>query len=269
MNATQKTIKYIALAFAVLLCVGIIGGLINAFTSISWFLEGDKAAGGMKTYNITGEIKRLDIEVGASRFIIKTGDTFRAESNNKYLTVEEKDGVLKIRDKKGLRFNYSGDIVLELYIPDGTVFEKAEISFGAGRVEIECLSAENLNLELGAGEVVIDNLVAQSNAKINGGAGKITIGGGRLANLELDMGIGQMNLTSKLTGNCKLEFGVGAAKLKLIGTSEDYKISVSKGIGEVTVDGEKVSDGATRGEGANRVKVEGGIGAIKISFENE
>ena len=103
-------------------------------------------------------------------------------------------------------------------------------------------------------------------ADIEGGAGRITVSGGAMEDLELEMGVGQLNLTSALTGNCKLDLGVGESNITLIGSKEDYKLDLEKGIGSITVDGTSVSDYGSSGNGANRVDISGGIGAIHVRF---
>lgn len=267
MTAWQKAIKYTAIAFAIFLCVSIVGGILSLFTSVSVFFGGKDAVGDMQTYEITGTITRLHIEIGASNFVIKTDDHFHVESNHKYLTVEEKDGALKLTEKKKFWNVGKGNGRLELYIPADTVFEKVEFESGAGTVEIQELLTDRLDFELGAGNVQIDRLVAASSADIDGGAGRIVINGASLANLDMDMGVGELRLTGSLTGNCSLDLGVGATKLALAGTKEDYRIAVDKGLGEITIDGSKVSDGTVYGNGANALKIDGGVGEIKISFE--
>ena len=221
MTSWQKVIKYIAIAFAILLIVSIIGGIVGTLSSLS-FVFGDKdIVGELQTYSINSDIKELYIDISAADFVVKTGDEFCVKSNHKYITVEEKNDRLVISEKKRFWGSYRGKVSLELYVPEGTVFEKADISTGAGRVTIETLSAEVLILNLGAGEVKIDNLIATERAEIDGGAGSITISDGALRNLDLDMGVGELKLTSMLTGNSDLDYGVGATELVLLGTADD------------------------------------------------
>ena len=86
-------------------------------------------------------------------------------------------------------------------------------------------------------------------------------------NLDLDMGVGKLSLTSKLTGNNKIDSGVGAIDLSLIGSLEDYKISLDKGIGKATISGEDMKDDYTYGTGINKIDIDGGIGSINIDFK--
>ena len=60
-----------------------------------------------KTYEITSEIHSLDIQINAADFKIVSADEFSVESNLKYLSVFEKNGILKIVDEAKSNSNYS------------------------------------------------------------------------------------------------------------------------------------------------------------------
>lgn len=268
MTKVQMVIKYLAIAFAVVLCVSIIGGIVTAIASVTSLLGIKGAVGDTQTYGISGEISELRIDIGAAELVIATDDDFRVESNLKHLTVKQNDGVLKIENKKGFWNSYNAAAKLTLYIPEGTEFRKATVKSGAGSVTVDSLTADELKLDLGAGEVNINELSAKRRADIDSGAGKVTINGGSLADLDFDMGVGEVNLTSRLTGKCDFDMGVGSSKLVLIGSSDDYRVDIDKGIGDVTVNDVKVADGAVFGGGDNRVEIDGGVGAITIKFQN-
>ena len=154
-------------------------------------------------------------------------------------------------------------------MPQGYIFKNVDIDTGAGRVIAESLAADELSLELGAGETQIGSLTALTSAKIDGGAGKLTINGGTLTELDLEMGVGELNLESRLSGRCKLDYGIGAANLVLIGSKDDYEIEVDKGLGDATIEGETIHSDSVYGSGKSRVYINGGIGAIRINFKNQ
>ncbi len=59
-----------------------------------------------------------------------------------------------------------------------------------------------------------------------------------MANLDLDMGVGKVELEAKLTGKMRLTRGVGKLEMELVGSADDYKIRMDKGIGAITLNGE-------------------------------
>ena len=268
MTTFQKTVKYVAMTFAVFLAVSIIGGVLSMFGLFGGLFGGDAVSEDVKTYTISSDINVLDVKINAADFQIKQSEAFSVESNLKHLTVEDKDGVLTIKETKKFGSTYTGAI-LTLYIPANTVFEKANIVTGAGRFTVDCLSADNMNFELGAGEVTINSLVATKSADIEGGAGKITIADGTLHNLDLEMGVGQLNLTAALTGDCNLDSGIGEMNITLLGNKDDYKLVLEKGIGNISVDGDSISGNSNIGNGTNEVEIHGGIGAINVKFKGK
>ena len=137
------------------------------------------------------------------------------------------------------------------------------------KVEIETLACDVLELSLGAGKADIKNLTANSNANIDGGAGELNIDGGKLCNLNLDMGVGKLTLKSRIEGKSDLDYGVGETDLILLGSKDDYKIKLDKGIGEARLDGESMRDDSVYGSGENFIEIDGGIGEINIEFSKD
>lgn len=265
MTAFQRVIQYLAMAFAIFLTVIIIGGISSMLALFANFLGGNAVAQDVKTYSVTQDISSLEVEIYAADFTIREGESFYVESNIKHLFVENKDGIVSIKETKKIGSAYTGAIIT-LYMPSDTVFDKAKIATGAGKLNIDILSADTVSLELGAGKVAIDTLIVTSDVDIDGGAGEVTISGGALHNLDFDMGVGLLNLTCALTGKAELELGIGESDITVIGNKDDYKLSVEKGLGNLTVDGTAVSGIKGLGNGNNSIDINGGIGAIDLMF---
>ncbi|MBO5186296.1 MAG: DUF4097 family beta strand repeat protein [Bacteroides sp.] len=221
-----------------------------------------------KTYEITSEIHSLDVQINAADFKIVSADEFSVESNLKYLSVSEKNGVLKIVDEAKSNSNYS-DAALTLYVPNGVVFDDVDIETGAAKMTVDTLSASSVELKLGAGDVRFESLNASAEVDIKGGAGQITIVSGTLNDLSLEMGMGELNLTAAVFGDSDLKFGVGESNVALIGSKDDYKVDIEKGLGSITVDGKTVTDYGSSGNGQNHIEIEGGIGAINLKFQEK
>ncbi|MBQ9832631.1 MAG: DUF4097 family beta strand repeat protein [Clostridia bacterium] len=267
MKPWQKTIKYLALAFAILLSVSIISGIIGVFASFSFVFGRDDNVGEMQAFDIKSSIDSIEVDIGATELTIKEGNAFKVESNHRHLTVKENNGCLEIIEKKQMFVSYTGKTSLTLYVPANFVFETADITTGSGRVNIQNLSAHRLKLELGAGEVNIERLMANIEADINGGTGKYTVKNGNINNLDMEMGVGEMNLSSRLTGDCSMSYGIGAANIVLFGNESDYSIEIENGIGHATLNGESMQDNVVYGNGKTDIDIEGGIGDLKIKIE--
>ena len=267
MTTAQKLIKHLGLALAVFLSVCIIGGIITGLGSIAYiFSDREESVGEMKVYPIDGDISSLSLKLSGAELKIKTADEFSVESNHKYISVKTDDGRLSVSEtKKPFSFSSKG-VTVVLCVPEGFVFKEAKIETGAGKVEVDSLSADVLKLKLGAGEAKIKNLRANSDADIDGGAGELTIDGGLLSNLELDMGVGELTIKSRIEGESELDYGVGETNLTLIGRPEDYKIKLDKGIGDAKIEGVSMADDSVYGSGENLIDIDGGVGAMNIEF---
>ena len=216
-------------------------------------------------YTVDGTVHSLNIKVNAAELVIRDSEAFFVESNLKYLTVHEENGILTITEETKLGSTYESPILV-LHMPTDTLFEQVHIQTGAGKLTAGELNTSILNMTLGAGDLSIANLRVTTDAKINGGAGKITVSDGSIKDLELEMGIGELNLAATLIGNSDLSLGVGTSNIHLLGGREIYKIDIEKGLGQVTIDGIKVEDFGVTGTGNNSVDIEGGVGNIHIRF---
>lgn len=265
MTTVQKVIKYLAIALAALLAISIVSGVLGAVGLFSGLFEDDAVADEVQQYPVSGEITELAIEIGAADLYIKEGEAFSVESNLKRLKVSSKSGRLLIKEVQRPFSTYE-DAVLTVCVPKGTVFHSVSLSTGAGRLTVEELSAEVVDFDFGAGEVSIGTLTAKRSADIDGGAGRVTIQDGTLTGLDLDMGVGRLDLTTALRGECQMDLGVGKSNITLLGSKDDYRVEIERGVGSVTVDGKEVSDYGNSGSGANEIEINGGVGAINVTF---
>lgn len=78
--------------------------------------------------------------------------------------------------------------------------------------------------------------------------------------------MGEFVFSGKLTGKSEIDSGVGAINIDIMNNKEDYTIDVSKGIGNVTLDGQKLEMDRVYGTGENYLDIDGGVGEIKIEF---
>ena len=266
MTSWQKAIKYIAIAIAVLLIVNIFGGIVFAVSSISVLFNGsDDLIGEVQTYTVSDGITSLKLELGACALEIKTGDEFTVESNYKYLTVKESGDKLTVSEQKKYWKNYPSDLSVVICIPEGYVFDKADIITGAGRVSVESFSSEKLKLTLGAGEVNISSLNISDDTEIDGGVGQIRITDSTVYDLDFDMGIGAVDFEGYILGESDIDCGIGQAQITLLGSENDYRIDAENGIGKISVNAEK--NGKYYGNGSNEIDISGGIGEITVDFK--
>ena len=88
-------------------------------------------------------------------------------------------------------------------------------------------------------------------------------------NLKANLGMGEFFFSGRLTGKSEIDSGVGAINIKLLDNSDNYTINADKGIGSITLDGKQLETDRVYGNGENYLDIDGGIGEIKIDFEEE
>lgn len=270
MTTAQRIIKYLALGLAALIVVSIVSGVVALAASLTGILDGREAPDEELKYTETfkdAKITSLEIELDVTNLIVKEGD-FALKTNNSYISWTLDGEILKIKEKdRNKFFGVDGAYTLELYVPVGTVFNDVEIEAGVGEVSIGELSCKTLSLELGTGRVEIEKLNVSEIADVDGGVGEFTVDSGEVNNLDFEMGVGKADITLAISGDSKINGGVGSMSVTLLGNKDGYKLSLAKGIGDISVDGDSVSNNTTLGDGAAHLTVTGGVGSIEINFK--
>lgn len=276
MTTAQKVIKYIALGFAAFLIVTIISAILSggyALLRAFGLIHVDKNIVTEELKVISSEVKEistLKIDLSCTNLDVKIGDNFKVETNNSKITFTNDNGSVKIKEENRNWLNNNKESNLIIYIPrDMIAIDETKIETGAGKINIEKLNTQSLYLELGAGDVYIKNLTVTKEAKIDGGLGRTELKSCEINNLKANLGMGDFVFYGKLTGKNEIDSGVGAIDIDLMDNKGNYKINVSKGLGNVTLDGQKLEMDRVYGTGENYLDVDGGIGEIKIEFKEE
>lgn len=226
MNSAQKVIKYVAIAFAILLSINIIVfGLNIAYIVLdSTNLIHNNSNNKISNVNFNEYSSYLDIDLKVSNLTIKRGDTFRYESNVNGLESVQDGNKLVIKDQDNNIFKRSNSYVT-LYVPESLVFDKVVINMGVGTLNINDID---------------------------------------LFDATLNLGVGEANIESNLLGTSKIECGIGEVNLNLNLSEKDYTFKLDKGIGSIKLNGLSLSSNSNVGNGENIIDIDGGIGSISI-----
>ena len=119
-------------------------------------------------------------------------------------------------------------------------------------------------MDIGAGEVTINQINVPKQAGISTGAGRVFIGNCLMMNADLDLGTGEVTVNGELMGESKVNCGIG--KVDLVLTGDDYTIDFYSGVGEANLNGQVMHEG-TYGNGRNIIEIDGGIGEISVRTE--
>ena len=256
-ETTHRLIKAFAICLAIFIIVSIINTIVYFASNI--FSVNNNIN---MNENYSSEIKNIKIDIGTSNLVIKKGDTLNVTADNvsKRFKVNEESDTLTIKEKSVNVFRNQKASKVIITIPNN--LKDLSIDFGAGKLEISDINTSRFNLDQGAGKAIINNLIS-GKTDIDGGAGELNITNSRLEDLDLDMGTGRFYFSGHIVGNSKIDQEVGELILDLYG--DDYIIKASKGLGSITINGENYSKDTTVGEGANDIKIDGGIGSIIVN----
>ncbi len=247
MTTFQKIIKYIALVFAVSLTLFIVTTIFDVMLGVFEGISGDRKRVS-DTYEYDN-ITSLDAELSYGKMVIRSeGSQFIVNATDvPGLEIEQENGELKIETSGGIFFFGNNDCRLEIIVPEGTVLDDFDVETGAGECSISDISAKNFYVDTGAGECSISDVVAK--------------------NAEFDTGAGELSCKNLDAEYCKVDAGVGEVNMSFTGNSEDYSISIAKGLGDISVNGDDYSKSKHMNGNADRtVDIDMGVGEVEIEF---
>lgn len=232
------------------LCMLIVGIVFMAIGGILGTLLGWGGGRDMGTdteileenYN-SSEVEELLIKNGYGRIYIRTGSVDHIQidlGDYDEDCVEYKNGKLKIdTDDDGLlsflgkRFQRDTG-TLTIWVPEHMSFEKIE-------------------LKVGAGTLIADELTAEK--------------------MELDIGAGSANISHASFDEGELKVGTGEMKIKLAGYQNDYDYQIKCGVGSIRFGTSEFNGLGTKQErsagGSREVKLSCGVGSIQADFEEK
>lgn len=276
MKTTQRIIKYFAILLAILIIISIVSALLFGLNIFSGILgltkenisnkENSEILTSVETekYFENRQINNMKIELYYANLIIEVGNNFHVQTNTNNIEYKQSNNQLVVREKNANLFNSNNQRTITITIPVDTVLDTVSIEAGAGEIQIEKMATKNLDLEIGAGTVNITDLQVTQKAKIEGGAGRLEMLSGEIANLDLEMGIGDLILATSLSGNNKIDAGIGKLELTLTDGLDNYVIRANKGIGSIKIDGNEINNNVEYGNGKTHLKINGGMGSIEV-----
>ena len=187
---------------------------------------------------------------------------FKAGSGNEILVEVANDPENNVRihsetDEIEIRsIKHKNNRKITVSVPDKTRFDELEIDLDAGAITIDQdLFAANLGISVGAGEMNANSVLSAKEAEIEVGAGSVAIFKLDAQSVKGECGLGEMNITLK-------------------GKKEDYNCHVECGVGSLNVGQEDFSgfsgEHSLNHNGATRtLELECGMGELNADFDGE
>lgn len=266
MNERGKLIKKLADVIAIILIIMIVGGILGATGILGNILSPGEGNSPADTIVLTeADTYELDVEVGSAEIELIKSDSLRIETTEGNFNVKTKNGKIRITEKGNI-FMLKPDRQVKIYLPENFYFQKVSLETGASNIRGELLNTQYLELDIGAGIITLEKLDVTKKAEIDCGAGQFNLKNGTLHNLDFSLGVGSADICAELKSNADIESGVGELKLTLSDSKDNYTFNVETGLGNILYDGASVRGDTLLGNGATKVKLEGGVGSVDISF---
>lgn len=216
----------------------------------------------------------IEITADVGAVTITTGDEFslRTRNINEAWLKTEEDG------KKSYKVTYSPDVStssqaggstheLILTIPEDDCPEEIIITMGAGYLKANGLKCENIRINQSAGAVKINGLTADTG-DFRCGAGYFNVENLKIEDkLDITGGMGYCDVSGEFGEDITINGGVGAMRLDMAGSRDDYAITANTPTRVLYVDHSVYnSTDEDTDSSKGKITVDGGIGRIDINF---
>ena len=260
-NKNNRIIKTFAFILAAIVIISMLGGIYALCITVFDLFQSNQIENQIQYDSL---MSSLDIDLKTANLEIKLGDKLLVSTTNKYVTTYQNNNNIVIQEKKHSILSKDNNKVI-ITVPDNFLLDIVEIDITSGSIKIDKLETKRLNLDLGSGTTKINNLLVTDKTKIDCGSGKFLLNNGNLSNLNLDAGLGDTILNTKIIGNSNIETDIGKLELNLIGSLNDYELTIDKGVGSIKLNNESLKDKSVVGTGNNYLLIEGGIGLTSIT----
>lgn len=222
-----------------------------------------------KTFSQT--VSDIDLNYAGCQIYVKKGDALKVVADNirkDSLGFETRGETLRIYNKDKVVYGISNgsEMKLTLYVPDNIELDTFTADCGAGVLDVLDIKAKNIILKNGAGLSKFNRITADK-INIRGGAGKIDAKNISTDDLSIKGGVGEINVSGDIDGNCSISSGIGSISLTTSANQYDFKFDISKGIGDLRINGHTYSSYKEENSAKYTMKIDNGIGEIKVFFE--
>lgn len=221
-----------------------------------------------------GGIERLSMEVGGYSVAFEPsedGDFYIEASGTEKFQSYVKGDTLYVRAIRSAgKTSNDGIGTITLSIPEDAVLQEVQIELGAGILDLGNLSADAIDLEVGAGQIA-GKEVKTGQIELQVGMGEITLSDLQAERLTAEVGMGELEIKGDITGKAELECAMGNIDMELAGAEQDFNYDIRGAMGQVVIGQQKYSNmtqerTVTNGASKN-IDVECAVGNITVTFQ--
>lgn len=227
--------------------------------------------------NVLEAFNSLELKAEVAQIEIIKGNDYSIRisgSKNNDISYKTEKGRLQIIQKGRKRgmigfkwINMLNHETITVCIPQDAKIQDLYLECGIGDVMIREVSADNMILTVGTGTLEINN-VSSDKCRIRGGISEVKANTFTANTLDVEAGVGEIDIQGDFKGDVHLNGGIGEIELRAKGQESDFNYSFEKGMGDIKLNGEFVSNiKHTENNAAKTITAKAGIGSIDIDIE--
>ncbi len=235
----------------------------DGYTKNDWSDNGEDEVMNDSIVFDKSELTSIDISLELADVTVTKGSSFEIQTYdipvNEIQTSLSNDGTLIIsnRDMNQMHSIFNGRWTnrnprIVITLPNDLELTNFNLKIGAGRFSSKeiTIQADKASLEVGAGEIVFQNLNTER--------------------MTAHCGMGSLTISGKIKGSTKLECGMGSVSVRIDGDIDEYSYNASVGLGNVKINNDEIS-GFGNKEGSkrlsNHIDIDCGMGNVKVIIE--
>lgn len=273
MTTFEKVIKYAATAFAAVLAVGIVVGVLRLGLLIISSVAGINMERIDETYTFNaGDIESVYMNNSAANVTIEyyTENEISVIATNvpkNFKCTTDNKGTLTIKNSKMKTafLGFSGKkpkIILRL--PKDFELKNLELNGGVGDIILSDIKINTLTVKGGVGDIDASGLSVDVFS-FDGGVGDFDMTNCDINKSVINGGVGNIDIENSVLKDIDIDNGIGDIDIEIKGNIDDYSFDIDGGLGDIEINGRKPSYYKDN-HGKYKISCDNGIGDIEITI---
>lgn len=157
----------------------------------------------------------------------------------------------KLKITAGLINGVNSSSSMTVYLPEDKRYNNILVDVDAGNIEAEKLVAEEIEINVAAGQFIIDEIDTYK--------------------MDLEVGMGNAEIRGEINEEIIVDCGMGQVIMELKGDGKDFNYELDCGIGSLSVEDVYViagiGDVERNNNAAKEMEISVGMGAVNVTFE--
>lgn len=171
-----------------------------------------------------------------------------------------------------LHHNNKAEIIVEMPAGMELNEMDLDIGAADVEINLDDVTCKKMKLDVGAANLIANEFHVTEMFDVSVGAGNVEIEGGTYEDVKIDCGVGNFELAGTVAGDMDADCGLGNMSLVLTGEKEDYNYKLTCGMGSIEIDGHTYSSISGSHKETNpgataMINLDCGMGGIEVEFE--